>query len=142
MIVYLDASAIVKLYVAESHSKEAAALIDRAKVVATSMVSRAEVAAALARAVRLGVLPETAGRRAQRRFAGDWPDFVRVPITEALLQRAESLAWDHSLRGYDAVQLASALIWRDSIGDDVVLATFDQQLVTAGRSAGLRVWPD
>jgi prevent-host-death family protein len=32
-------------------------------------------------------------------------DLVRVPVTEALVSRAEALAWDHGLRGYDAVQL-------------------------------------
>lgn len=80
-------------------------------------------------------------RRAQRRFAGEWPDFVRIPVTEALVARADTLAWDHGLRGYDAVQLASALVWQDSIGQDAVLATFDQQLTRAGVEAGLRVWP-
>lgn len=141
MILYLDASAIVKRYVTESGSKEVVALIRDAAAVATSMVSRAEVAAAFARSVRLGVLDEAGGRRAQRRFAGEWPDFVRIPVTEALVARADTLAWDHGLRGYDAVQLASALVWQDSIGQDAVLATFDQQLTRAGVEAGLRVWP-
>jgi uncharacterized protein len=142
VILYLDASAIVKRYIRESRSKEAGALIDGAVAVATSMVSRAEVAAAFARAVRLGVLDDPAGRRAQRRFAGEWPDYVRIPLTEALVARADSLAWNHGLRGYDAVQLASALAWQDSIGQDVVLATFDRQLTKAGTAAGLRVWPE
>jgi hypothetical protein len=42
---------------------------------------------------------------------------------------------------YDAVQLASALIWKDSIGDEVTLATFDRELWHAAPRAGLRVWP-
>lgn len=142
MILYLDASAIVKRYVIEARSKDLIALIDDAVVVATSMASRAEVAAAFARAVRLGVLDAAGGRGAQRRFAREWPDFVRIPVTEALVARAEALAWDHVLRGYDAVQLAAALTWQDSIGQDVVLATFDQQLTKASVGAGLRVWPE
>ena len=48
MIVYLDASALVKRYVEEAGSDEVASLIDGATVVGTSIVSRAEVAAALA----------------------------------------------------------------------------------------------
>lgn len=142
MILYLDASAIVKRYVAETRSKDVTALIDGAVAVVTLMVSRAEVAAALARAVRLGVLDEAGGRGAQRRFGREWPDFVRITITEALVARAEALAWDHVLRGYGAVQLAAALTWQDSIGQDVVLATFDQQLTKASEEAGLRVWPE
>jgi hypothetical protein len=73
---------------------------------ATSIVSRAEVAAAFAKAVHAGLVENEAARNAQRRFAGDWPDLARVSVTEALVERAERLAWEHGLRGYGAVQLA------------------------------------
>ena len=142
MILYLDASALVKRYVTELGSKELITLTGAADAVATSLVSRAEVAAALARAVRLGVLDQDGGRRAQRRFSREWPDIARVPVVEALASRAETLAWDHGLRGYDAVQLASALTWQDSVGQDIVLATFDRQLWEAAPRAGLQAWPD
>ena len=142
MILYLDVSAAVKRYVSESGSTDVVALIDDAAAVATSIVSRAEIAAAFARAVRVGVLDEPGGRRAHRRLAREWPDFVRIPVTEALVARADALAWDHGLRGYDAVQLASAMVWQDAIGQDVVLATFDQHLTKAGPEVGLRVWPE
>ncbi len=142
MILYLDASALVKRYVTEPGSKEVIARTAEAAAVATSLVSRAEVAAAFARAVRLGILDDRGGRRAQRRFAGEWPDFIRIPVTEALVSRAEALAWDQGLRGYDAIQLASALAWQDSIGQDVILATFDRQLWQTAPGAGLRVWPE
>ena len=62
MIVYLDASALVKRYVAERGSRETGDLTASADVVATSLVSRAEVAAALAKAVRLGVIEPESGR--------------------------------------------------------------------------------
>ena len=142
MILYVDASALVKRYVTERGSKEVIALTAAAEAVATSLVSRAEVAAALARAVRLGVLDQNGGRRAQRRFSRERPDIARVAVGEALVSRAETLAWDHGLRGYDAVQLASALTWQESIGQDIVLATFDRQLWEAAPRAGLQPWPD
>lgn len=142
MILYLDASALVKRYVAERASKDVADLIQNAAAVATSLISRAEVAAALARAVRLGVIDDAEGRRARRRCAREWPDFVRIAVTEVLISRAESLAWDYGLRGYDAVQLSAALTWQDSIGQEVSLGTFDRQLWDAAPRAGLRVWPD
>jgi predicted nucleic acid-binding protein len=142
VILYLDASALVKRYVSERGSNEVVALTAAAEAVATSLVSRAEVAAALARAVRLGVLDHDDGRRAQRQFSREWPDLVRVPLTESLVSRAETLAWDHGLRGYDAVRLAAALTWQDSIGQDVVVATFDRQLWETAPRAGLRAWPE
>lgn len=142
MTLYLDTSALVKRYVSEARSDEVGALTAAADVSATALVTRAEVAAALARAVRVGALDHKRGRRIQRRFSEDWPNLVKVPVTEALVFRAETLAWDHGLRGYDAVHLAAALTWRDSVGRDVVLATFDRQLWEAAPEAGLQPWPE
>lgn len=84
----------------------------------------------------------TGGRRAQRRFSREWPDLARVPVSDPLVSRAGTLAWDYNLRGYDAVQLASALTWQEAIGQDVCLGTFDKQLWEAAWGAGLHVWPE
>ena len=142
MIVYLDASALVKRYVAERGSRETRELSTKADVVATSLITRAEVAAALAKAVRLGIIEPDSGRKAQRAFASQWPDIAKVPVSEALVSRAEALAWDFALRGYDAVQLASALTWQEAVGAEITLATFDRQLWDAGKKTGVRIWPE
>jgi predicted nucleic acid-binding protein len=142
VIAYLDASALVKRYVVERGSRETITLTADCEMIATSTVSRAEVAAALAKAVRARLVTKSRAWSAQRSFAGDWPDLVRVPVTEALVERAETLAWDHRLRGYDAVQLASALAWQESVGTEIVLATFDRQLWVAAPKAGVKAWPD
>lgn len=142
MIAYLDASALVKRYLVERGSRETIALTSQAEMIATSTISRAEVAAGLAKAVRAGIVTDDVARNAKRSFAGDWPDLLRVPVTEALVERAEALAWEHGLRGYDAVQLASGLIWQESAGQEIVLATFDQQLWEAARRTGLKTWPE
>lgn len=142
MIAYLDASALVKRYLVERGSRETTAFTAESEMTATSIISRAEVAAAFAKAVRAGLVKNDVARNAQRRFTGDWPDLVRVPVTEALVERAEGLAWEHGLRGYDAVQLASAQTWQESVGEEIVLATFDQQLWDAAKRTGLRAWPE
>jgi len=142
MIPYLDASAIVKRYLVERGSRETIALTADSEMVATSIVSRAEVAAGLASAARVGLVTRDRARGAQRAFAGDWSDFVRVPITDVLVERAEALAWEYGLRGYDAVQLASALVWQESVGADILLATFDRQLWEVAPRAGLQAWPE
>ena len=91
MIVYLDASALVKRYVAERGWRETRELSTKADVVATSLITRAEVAAALAKAVLLGIVEPDSGRKAQRAFASQWSDIAKVPLTEALVSRAEAL---------------------------------------------------
>jgi hypothetical protein len=142
VIVYLDASAVVKRYVVEQGSRETIALTARSELVATSIVSRAEVAAAFAKASRTGIVTREIARTAQRTFAREWPDYVRVPVTDALVERADGVAWELALRGYDAIQLASALTWQESVGEPIVVATFDRQLWDAARRAGLQAWPE
>lgn len=142
MIVYLDASALVKRYVDETGSADVDRLIAGAPVVGTAVISRAEVAAALARAARMNVLSRDEARAALQVFRAQWPDLVRLQLTEAILSQADVLAWDYGLRGYDAVHLAVACFWQASLGEPVVLATFDYQLWEASAAAGLRAWPE
>jgi uncharacterized protein len=142
VIAYFDASALVKRHVDERGTRETLEFAARAEVVATSLVSRAEVAAALAKAVRAKLLEEDEARAAQRAFAAQWADIARIPVTEALVSRAETLAWEYGLRGYDAVQLASAVLFQESLGTAVRLATFDRQLWNAAHGAGFQPWPE
>lgn len=141
MIVYLDASALVKRYVAERGTDEIARLIVTAAGVGTSLISRVETSAALAKAARLGALTRAAGAAALQVFRSEWPLLIRVQATELVLARAELLAWELDLRGYDAVHLASALIWQEGLGEAVTLATFDRQLWNAACTQRMAVFP-
>ncbi|MEJ2737608.1 MAG: VapC toxin family PIN domain ribonuclease, partial [Anaerolineae bacterium] len=95
MILYLDASALVKRYVAELGSDEVNAAISRADVTGTALISRAEVAAALAKAVRVNALTREEALVAFQVFRNEWPDLVRVQVTELVIARAGTFAWDH-----------------------------------------------
>jgi predicted nucleic acid-binding protein len=142
MILYLDASALVKRYVAEVGSVEVDRLIAQADVAGTAAISRAEVAAALAKAVRVGTLARDEAEAALQVFRTQWVDLVRLQLTEVILAQADALAWDYGLRGYDAVHLAVVRFWQSSLGEAVTLATYDRQLWQAGGAAGLVVWPE
>ena len=137
MIVYLDASALVKRYVAEAGSPEVEALINEAQAIGTAVISRAEVAAALARAVRIGLVTREAGSKALQAFNADWEHLVRLQLGEPLVARAAALAWEHGLRGYDSVHLASALAWSESLGETVAVATYDRELWRGAQASGL-----
>lgn len=140
MIVYLDASALVKRYVREAGSSEVGELIAGATLAGTAVITRAEVAAALAKAVRMGALGRDEAAVALEAFRRQWADFVRLQLGEATIVLADALAWEHGLRGYDAVHLAAAAFWQQ-MGEPVTLATFDRQLWLAAQKAGLMVWP-
>ncbi|MBN1583849.1 MAG: type II toxin-antitoxin system VapC family toxin [Anaerolineae bacterium] len=141
MIVYLDASALVKRYVFEAGSTQINHLLERADVVGTAAISRAQVAAALAKAARMGVVDRNEAEAALQVFRAEWVNLVRLQLTEAILTQADTLAWEHGLRGYDAVHLATARFWQSSLGEPVTLATYDRQLWQAGEAVGLAVWP-
>ncbi len=74
-------------------------------------------------------------------FRAQWPHLARLQLTEPLLAQADALAWGHGLRGYDAVHLAAALFWQETLREPVTLATFDRELWQAGLAAGLVAWP-
>ncbi len=141
MIVYLDASALVKRYVAETGSAEVEALIGAARATGTSVVSRAEVAAALAKAARVAVVTREVSRKALQAFNVDWEHLIRLQLSEPLAARAAALAWEHELRGYDAVHLATALVWREMLGEAVTVATYDRELWRASQASDLAPWP-
>jgi predicted nucleic acid-binding protein len=141
VIAYLDASALVKRYVAEAGSTDVQALIGSARAVGTAVLSRAEVGAALARAARVGLVTREAALKALEAFNADWEHLIRLQFGEPLAARAAALAWEHGLRGYDAVHLATALAWREALGEAVTVATYDRELRRGAQASGLAPWP-
>lgn len=142
MIAYLDASALVKRYLAERGSPEVKVLIAKAEALGTSLISRAEVSAALAKAIRTHALTTPQAEAAVQLFRTDWPDLARIQLTEITVARADTLAWEYGLRGYDAVHLACALLWQDVLGDTITFATFDPPLWQAASRNGCVAWPE
>ena len=141
MIAYLDASALVKRYVAEAGSTAVNRLISEAEALGTAVISRSEVSAALAKAVRVKAVSKEAGTSALRAFTADWDNLIRLQLTEVLVARAGALAWEHGLRGYDAVHLATALFWYETLDEAVTVATYDRELWESASTSGLAVWP-
>lgn len=141
MILYLDASALVKEYVQERGADDVAAIVARAATIGTALISRAEVAAALGKAVRMRVVAREEGFAVLQAFRDEWFDLVRIDVTDALVARADEFAWQFGLRGYDAVHLAAASTWQDILGQRVVLVTFDKSLWEAAKQVGLTPYP-
>ncbi|MGH8246787.1 MAG: type II toxin-antitoxin system VapC family toxin [Gammaproteobacteria bacterium] len=142
MILYLDSSALAKRYLMEARSAEVERVIVDAEQAGTAMISRAEVSAALAKAVRMNWVARDEAHKALADFQAQWTSLFRLHIRETTVERADGLAWKYALRGYDAVHLACAVLWQESVSSPVILATFDRPLWEAARLAGLSAWPD
>jgi uncharacterized protein len=142
MNLYADTSALIKKYVRETGSEQVVAYFAQFPVIGTSVVTQVEMAAAMSKAVRLGWVDKPETTLAWQEFMSHWPAYVRLPTSIGILDRAASGAWDYSLRAYDSLHLASAQVWKELSGEEVVFACYDQNLIKAAKLAGLRVWPD
>jgi predicted nucleic acid-binding protein len=141
VILYLDASALVKRYVQEKASQDVNAWIEVADMVVTGLITRVEVAAVIARAGRMKLIKPDETFAALRQFRSEWESLQRLPITENTVARGDALAVEHNLRGNDATHLACALIWQETLGMPVTLASFDSQLIEAAREVQLAYLP-
>ena len=137
---YLDSSALVKRYVPEPESGKVRAAIRQDPYVASSVVSFAEVRAALAAANRAGRFAGSGDvARAVAQFRQDWTYCTPIGVDFALVEAAGDLAARHSLRAYDAVQLASALAVSRAGRPirRIPFGTFDAALRAAAAAEGL-----
>lgn len=142
MILYLDTSALVKLYIREAGTDDVISWISAAEFTGTSLLALTEAGAAFSRAVRVGSITEQTGELAVRLLRDQWPRYLKTPINEKVVTRAADLAWTLGLRGYDAIHLASAETWQEGSGLPVTLVTYDRQLSAAGMHIGMDVRPE
>ena len=128
-MLFVDASALVKRYVRERHSRRTRELVST-RPIAISRWSEVEVPSALARLVREGRLSGRARDRALAAFAADLSVWHVVEVTPEITALARLLLMQYELRAGDAVQLASARWLRQAVPVEGLQA-FDTRLVAA-----------
>ncbi len=142
---YLDTSAVVKRYLPERGTVWVRGVSDPASgnTITLGEVTLVEVAAALAARHRA---PGGISRRARdntlalflQHFANE---YEVTAISRPILDRAVELTQRHRLRGYDAVQLATALAANDALVaaglPGPIFVAADADLVAAARVEGL-----
>lgn len=139
MILFLDTSALVKLYILEPGSERMRERVARADSMAVSVLAFAESHATFARRRREELLFATELEQIRAAFATDWEELVQVPVGAAVLKPVPSLCERYPLRGADAVQLASALLLREE-GLEVTFACSDGRLLGAAAAEGLAIF--
>jgi len=146
MIYYCDSSAVVKIYLEEAGSGYVKKLCREAPSgnVLVNAIAGPEVLSALHRRSRSGDLSPEVLSQARRDFIEDYHDFFnRVPVSDPIITLAMQLIEKHPLRGYDSVQLASALLLQTILralnGEEVHFVGSDKVLNHAATSEGLTV---
>ncbi len=137
MILYLDTSSLVKLYVEEDESSKVDALVRSSDLTATSIIAYAETRAAFARRFREKAFEKVEYDRIKEHFEGDWARYFVLNVTGDLVFLAGDLAEKHSLRGFDSIHLASALTLQRTIDSPLIFSCFDDRLEKAAVSEEL-----
>lgn len=141
MIVYLDTSALVKLYVSESGSSALRRYASKSEALATSVVAYDEARAAFARLLRSGRTIARQHARRLQRLNQDWDHYLRVELTPEVVREAGDLAEVHALRGFDSIHLASGLWLKERLASGLVFAAYDRRLHAAAAQAGVAAYP-
>jgi predicted nucleic acid-binding protein len=139
LILYLDTSALTKLYVEEAGSAEVRRLVEASGIVATARVAYPEARAALARRCREGAFSAEGLRRATAALDADLASFAIIELAADLAHAAGDLAETQALRGFDAVHLASALEFARMAGETPVFCCADDRLSAAAGRLGLAI---
>ena len=143
MILYLDTSAFIKLYVQEPGADLVRTTTTSAGAVHSHWIAYAEMRAALARLHRMGRQMAAEYREHKREFEADWQAISAVMPDERALRRAGELADRFGLRGYDSMHLAAAESLLVGRGKDYLhFLSFDRALNEAAKDLGMRLSVD
>lgn len=144
---YVDTSALVKRYAEESGSTWVRQITTPSaqQTILLAEITLAEAAAALAAKHRApGGITQEQRDRILSRFLQDCAEyFVLLPVDRPVIDRAVELTQRHRLRGYDAVQLATALVATDTMQlqnlSSPIFVAADGDLLTAAAAEPLPV---
>ncbi|MEO2005379.1 MAG: type II toxin-antitoxin system VapC family toxin [Candidatus Poribacteria bacterium] len=140
---FLDTSAVVKRYIDEPGSDEVRRLVrpQTSNHVYIAHITIVEGVAAIARRARAG---DVTAEHALSAYDGLQRDadslYSVIPVGAVVSERAVTLARANGLRGYDAVQLAAALLLADALrAEPVTLVSADRRMWEVARHEGMNV---
>ncbi len=140
MSVYLDTSALIKLYVEEEGTEQVVEATQDAadgRVIIVDLTPL-EARSAIRRREREGDISAADADRVLRQIENDCStSFLTQPSTSAVMEEAARLIDRYPLRAYDALQLAGCLVVRDGMPGPVTFVCADSRLCDVARQEGL-----
>jgi len=141
---FFDSSAIVKRYITEIGSAWVKTVVKNQpkKNLYLSFVTGAEATAAFAKRHRNGDIPTSDYNKVRKVFQRHFQRrYMLLRVTKDVIQKAMDLTHNHPLRGFDAVQLATALILENNLKRSglpgITFVCADKNLCNAARAEGL-----
>lgn len=137
MIVYLDTSSLVKLYVQEAHTAVVKKWVAEAEIVATCRIAYPETMSAISRRFRQGDVTEKQYDSLIAKFSHEWGRFAAVDFDEVEAGRLVNL---YGLRGFDAVHLSAATLLKANQNNlSLSFSSFDEKLNDAASAEGFTI---
>ncbi len=137
---YFDTSTLVKRYVRERGSIQARGLLRRYKFLSSS-IAPVELLSALTRRHGQSEISEQDYSAILARIKRDRAFWELVELTPSVLTKAEEIVLKWNVRTLDAVHLASAVVFQDSIGRSLPFVTSDERQLMVARQCDLAVIP-
>lgn len=141
MNIYFDTSALVKLYIEEDGSDIVNDYTDKATIVSTSRIAYAEALSAFVRCRDEKVLSKKDYNKCITSFKSDWEMYFVIEASEKVVKIAGDLIENHSIRGFDSIHLASAMVLRKEINQNIDFMCWDNRLLKAAKKEGFNTWP-
>lgn len=132
MILYVDPSALLKIYVEEERSDRARSVLVDPRDWTTARHTLVEVRRNLAR-----LLTGSGLELFRRWFEHDWSELAVVELNDPVCRRSAEIAESTGVRTLDALHLGAA--WAAGADDGLPVVTFDARLAAAARSLGWTV---
>lgn len=132
MILFLDTSALVKLYVPEIHSSTVEQAVAAADDVIVSQITLAEAVSAFQYRMQKQEISSTDETQIFKQLLEDWGTLNCVNVDEYITKEAAVLVRSRGLRGADAIQLATAA-WVSREQRFVHFLAFDEKLLEAAK---------
>ncbi len=139
MIVYLDTSSLVKLYVEEIGSDRVRDIAHQAAVISTSKIAYAEARSAFARKQREGGFSVNTLRKVVEDLNRDWESYFVIEISDGLIRSAGDFAEKYLLRGFDSIHLSSAVQLKNKVESETYFSSADGRLNQSAEREGMIV---
>jgi predicted nucleic acid-binding protein len=150
-MLYLDSSALVKRYVHEHGSTAITSRFESGEKIYTSILSFAEVHAAIGRKYRVGELNVKERDKLVDEFQADWLFSLSIlELTTNTMSALPTICERYSLKASDAIHLSAAFWMKDAtrlhvkgFDDEGIVVEFgvsDRQLGEAALKCGFKVF--
>lgn len=135
--IYIDTSAYLKIFLKEKGSDQVRKLVKENSLLASAILT-SECFSAFSRRRQGKEIDDKTFDRLVNRVKKGLPYIEIVRLTDEVLMRTEEILLHSTVRTFDAVHIASALLFQESTGIDLTFVTSDKRQAEFTHKKGLK----